>query len=64
MDIDENRLGALPGEDYVAFDKSLRKSGHCIASEALQSVTTATMVRMRNSNMSITDGLKNPARAS
>ena len=38
------------------FDTSIRDSGHCIASEALQSVQTATTVRVRNGKMSITGG--------
>jgi hypothetical protein len=46
----------LPDEDCVEFDTSIRKSGHCLASEALQSVNSATTVRMRNGKMSITDG--------
>ncbi len=54
--LDENRLHELPDEDCVEFDTSIRKSGHCIASEALESVQTATTVRMRNGKMSITDG--------
>ena len=54
--LDENRLSELPDEDCVEFDTSIRKSGHCIASEALESVHTATTVRMRNGKMSITDG--------
>ena len=54
--LDENRLHELPDEDCVEFDTSIRKSGHCIASEALQSVQTATTVRVRNGKMSITDG--------
>jgi len=54
--LDEKRLSELPDEDCVEFDTSIRKSGHCIASEALQSVQTATTVRMRNGKMSITDG--------
>jgi hypothetical protein len=54
--LDENRLHELPDEDCVAFDTSIRNSGHCIASEALQSVNSATTVRMRNGKMSITDG--------
>jgi hypothetical protein len=54
--LDEKRLNELPDEDCVAFDEGIRKSGHCIASEALQSVTAATTVRMRNGKMSITDG--------
>jgi hypothetical protein len=54
--LDEKRLNELPDEDCVEFDTSIRQSGHCLASEALQSVTTATTVRMRNGKMSITDG--------
>ena len=54
--LDEKRLHELPDEDCVEFDTSIRKSGHCIASEALQSVQTATTVRVRNGKMSITDG--------
>jgi len=34
----------------------IRKSGHCLASEALQSVQTATTVRVRNGKTAVTDG--------
>ena len=34
----------------------MRKSGHCVASEALQPVSTATTVRVRNGKVSVTDG--------
>ena len=54
--LDEKRLDELPDEDCVAFDEGIRNSGHCIASEALQSVQTATTVRVRNGRASITDG--------
>ena len=54
--LDEKRLDELPDEDCVAYDTAIRKSGHCIASEALESVHTATTVRMRNGKVSITDG--------
>ena len=54
--LDEKRLAELPDEDCGEFDSSIRKSGHCLASEALESVQTATTVRMRNDKMSITDG--------
>jgi hypothetical protein len=40
----------------LAFDESIRKSGHCIASEALQPVATATTVRVRGGKTSVTDG--------
>ncbi len=54
--LDEKRLDELPDEDCVEFDTGIRKSGHCLASEALQSVQTATTVRMRNGKLSVTDG--------
>ena len=54
--LDEKRLDELPDEDCVAYDTAIRKSGHCVASEALESVQTATTVRMRNGKVSITDG--------
>jgi hypothetical protein len=54
--LDEKRLNELPDEDCVEFDAGIRSSGHCIASEALQSVQTATTVRVRSGKVSITDG--------
>ena len=54
--LDEQRLNELPDEDCVDYDAMIRDSGHCIASEALQSVTTATTVRVRNGQIAITDG--------
>ena len=54
--IDESKLDAVPDEDCLAYDAALREGGHCLASEALQSVATATTVRVRNGKVSITDG--------
>jgi hypothetical protein len=54
--LDEKRLDELPDEDCVAYDEAIRSSGQCIASEALQSVQTATTVRVRNGKVSVTDG--------
>jgi hypothetical protein len=54
--LDERRLDELPDEDCVAYDTVIRKSGHCIASEALQSVQTATSVRVRDGKVVIIDG--------
>ncbi|MGH8279868.1 MAG: YciI family protein [Gammaproteobacteria bacterium] len=54
--LDENRLPELPDEECVAFDAGLRADGRCLASEALQSVSTATTVRVRNGQVAITDG--------
>jgi hypothetical protein len=54
--LDEKRLDELPDEECVAYDSAIRKSGHCVASEALESVQTATTVRVRNGKTSVTDG--------
>ncbi len=54
--LDEKRLDELPDADCVAYDTAIRTSGHCLASEALQSVHTATTVRVRDGRVSITDG--------
>ncbi len=54
--LDETRLNELPDEDCVDYDAHLRDSGHCLASEALEPVHTATTVRVRNGKLAITDG--------
>jgi hypothetical protein len=54
--LDERLLPELPDDDCVAFDTAIRESGHCLASEALESVHTATTVRVRNGKLSVTDG--------
>jgi hypothetical protein len=53
---EEQALASMPDSHCVAFDEQVRKSGHCIASEALQPVSTATTVRVRNGKVSVTDG--------
>jgi hypothetical protein len=60
---DEKSLDARPESEWggvvsecLAVDDELRKSGHVIASEALQPVHTATTVRVRNGRLSTTDG--------
>jgi hypothetical protein len=53
---EEKALANLPDEHCVAFDEQVRQSGHCVASEALQPVATATTVRVRNGKVGVTDG--------
>src|SRR6516164_8675291 len=43
-------------DESLAYDETLRKSGHFLAAQALQSVNTATTVRLRNGKLSLTDG--------
>src|SRR6202795_5261032 len=54
--LDEKRLDETSDAECVAYDTAIRENGHCIASEALQSVQTATTVRVRNDKVSVTDG--------
>ena len=53
---EEAKMREVDDLSCLAFDQSVRASGHCIASEALQPVATATTVRVRNGKTSITDG--------
>ena len=53
---EEQKLQAMDDRHCLAYDASLRASGRCIASEALQPVQTATTVRVRDGKVSITDG--------
>jgi hypothetical protein len=61
--VDEKKLKALSAGDSqalddesLAYDETLRKSGHLLAAQALQSVNTATTVRLRKGKISLTDG--------
>jgi hypothetical protein len=53
---EERAFENVADSSCVAYDESIRDSGHCIASEALQPVSTATTVRVRNGKVSVTDG--------
>jgi hypothetical protein len=53
---EEQALANMPDSHCLAYDDEIRRSGHCIASEALQPVATATTVRVRNGKLSVTDG--------
>ena len=54
--LDEKRLDEVADSECKACGDALRKGGHAIAAEALQSVHSATTVRVRNGNVSVTDG--------
>ena len=53
---EESALQDMPDTHCVEYDESIRASGRCMASEALQPVSTATTVRVRNGKVSVTDG--------
>ena len=53
---EEKQLETMTDDECMEYDAAIRNSGHCLASEALQPVQTATTVRVRNGRVSITDG--------
>jgi hypothetical protein len=53
---EEERLRTMTDDECMEYDAAIRKSGSCLASEALQPVHTATSVRVRTGKVSITDG--------
>jgi len=61
--VDEKKLQALSESEAQAledvsleYDDVLRKRGQFLAAQALESVTSATTVRIRNGKVSVTDG--------
>jgi hypothetical protein len=59
----ETTLAAMPPADmqglvdeHLDYDDVLRRSGHFILGQALQSTETAVTVRVRNGKLSVTDG--------
>jgi hypothetical protein len=53
---DERTLASVEDAECVGYDAEIRESGHCVASEALEPVASATTVRVRSGRISITDG--------
>ncbi|HEY7160772.1 MAG TPA: YciI family protein [Acidobacteriota bacterium] len=53
---EEKDMSTIPDSECMAFGDSLRNTGRYIAAEALQPVETATVVKVRNGKISITDG--------
>ena len=61
--VDEKKLKAMSKSDSqaldnesLAYDETLRKGGHFLAAQALEPVTTATTLRLRDGKVSATDG--------
>ena len=42
--------------EYMQFTADIKKSGHFVAGDALQPISTATTVRIRNGKSQVTDG--------
>jgi hypothetical protein len=53
---EEGKMQQVDDRHCLAFDRSVRESGHCLASEALEPVATAATVRLRGGKVTVTDG--------
>jgi hypothetical protein len=53
---EEGAMARVDDIHCLDFDRSVRESGHCIASEALEPVSTAVTVRVRKGKVTVTDG--------
>lgn len=54
--LEQDKLHAVPDRECADCGKALRQSGVLLAAEALESVATATTVRVRNGSPTVTDG--------
>ncbi len=61
--IDEKKLEALSeieaqtlNDESLEYDEALRKRGHFLAAQALEPVSSATTIRIRNGKVAPTDG--------
>jgi hypothetical protein len=54
--LEQQKLHAVPDRECLACGNGLRNSGVLIAAEPLHPVDTATTVRVRNGQLSVTDG--------
>ncbi len=54
--LDERNPHGIADSECKACNDALRASGHHVAAEALQSVDTATTLRVRNGKLTVTDG--------
>jgi hypothetical protein len=61
--LDEKKLDALSSkeseeldDESLAYDEVLRKGGHFLAAQALESVQAATTIRLHGGKVSVTDG--------
>ena len=54
--LDEKKLVEVADSECKAYGDELRRNGRIIAAEALQSVDSATTLRVRNGKLSVTDG--------
>ena len=54
--LDADKLHAVPDHECLAASEQMRAGGRVIAAEALHPVHTATTLRLRDGQMTMTDG--------
>jgi hypothetical protein len=54
--LEEQKLHAVPDRECLACGEGFRKSGLLLAAEALEPVSTAATVRVRNGKVAVIDG--------
>jgi hypothetical protein len=54
--LSKDNWSSCPDSDCFAFAQKIQESGHMIAAQALQPIESATTVRVRNGQVSLTDG--------
>jgi hypothetical protein len=54
--LEEQKLHAVPDRECAQCGDGFRRSGVLVAAEALQPVSTAATVRVRDGRLSVTDG--------
>ena len=54
--MEQDKLRAVPDSECMACGNGFREKGVLVAAEALQPVDTATTVRVRNGQVTVTDG--------
>jgi hypothetical protein len=54
--LDDENFSAVPDSECMEFGKDITDSGHRIGGEALHAIDSATTVRVRNGQVSVTDG--------
>jgi len=53
---EEKAIQSMDDKRCKSYGDGVRASGHCVSAEALQPVSSATTVRVRNGKVSVTDG--------
>ena len=53
---EEEKLSDIPNAECLAYLEEINSTGNCLGGQALDSVHTATTVRVRKGKVSVTDG--------